>query len=307
MPVMARSKPLNFAFRVEALAWNAYVGALGALGLERASNWGAAIVPPIGAMTSAHKTAIRNLRMAFPNESEAWRREVRQGMWAEMGRLSGEFPHMGKYLQKFRNGGIEYEGRERIEATFGKGAVFIGGHFTNWEVTSLCLAQTDPNCRFTYRPANNPLIDKYIVETRAAFGLSLQAAKGKEGGMGLLRSLKRGRSVALMNDQKYNDGLAVPLFSYDCMTADGPTRLALKFNVPLIPLSGRRIEGTRFHVRVHEPIQLDYAKPDDEQTVLDGVTRVNQFMEARIREAPEQWFWAHRRWPKEAWAKAGVL
>jgi KDO2-lipid IV(A) lauroyltransferase len=304
---MAKSKPVNFWFRLEALAWNAYVGAMDALGLERASRWGAAIVPPIGALSSAHKTALRNIRMAFPNESDDWHREVRRGMWRELGRLSGEFTHMDKFLAKYRNGEIEYEGRERIEATLGKGAVFIGGHFTNWEVTSLCLAQTDPTCHFTYRPANNPIIDKYIVETRAAFGLTLQAAKGKEGGMGLLRSLAKGRSVALMNDQKYNKGLAVPLFGYECMTADGPTRLALRFKVPLIPLSGRRIAGTRFSVRVHEAIPLDYDKPDDEQTVYDGVRRINEFMEARIREAPEQWFWAHRRWPKEAWAKAGVM
>jgi KDO2-lipid IV(A) lauroyltransferase len=245
--------------------------------------------------------------MAFPEENESWHRDVRREMWREIGRMSGEFPHMGKFLDKFRSGEIVFEGRERIEATLGKGAVFIGGHFTNWEVTSLCLAQTDPTCHFTYRPANNPIIDKYIVETRAAFGLSLQAAKGKEGGMGLLRSLTKGRSVALMNDQKYNKGLAVPFFGYDCMTADGPTRLALKFKVPLIPLSGRRVEGTRFHVRVHEPIPLDYDRPDDDKTVYDGVKRINEFVEARIREAPAQWFWAHRRWPKEAWMKAGVM
>ena len=29
-------------------------------------------------------------------------------------------------------------------------------------------------------------------------------------------------------------------------------------------------------------------------------------VEARIREAPDQWFWMHNRWPKEAWVKAGV-
>ncbi len=303
---MAKSKPLNFYFRIEALAWNAYVGAMSGLGLERASRWGAGIAPMVGQMTSAHKTALRNLRMAFPNEGEAWRREVRQGMWAELGRMSGEFPHMSQFLASFNSGKIEYEGRERIEATLGKGAVFIGGHFTNWEVTSLCLAQTDPNCHFTYRPANNPIIDRYIVGTRREFGLDLQAPKGKEGGMGLLRALARGKSVALMNDQKYNTGLAVPLFGYECMTADGPTRLALKFKVPLIPISGRRIEGLRFRVQVHEAIALDYDKPDDDASVFAGVKRINEFMEARIREAPEQWFWAHRRWPKQAWAKAGV-
>jgi Kdo2-lipid IVA lauroyltransferase/acyltransferase len=304
---MAKSKPVNFYFRLEALAFYAYVGGLGALGLDRASRWGAAIVPPVASFTSAWKTAIRNLRMSFPNESDAWRLRVRKESFHELGRLSGEFPHMGKYLDKFRSGDLIFEGRDIIEATRGKGAVFIGGHFTNWEVMSLCLAQADPDCHFTYRPANNPIIDKYIVETRAAFGLKLQAAKGEEGGMGLLRSLKKNRGVALMNDQKYNKGLAVPLFGYDCMTADGPTRLALKFKVPLIPISGRRLHGTKFHVRVHEPIALDYDNPDAADTVYAGVKRINEFMEARIREAPEQWFWAHRRWPKEAWVKAGVM
>jgi KDO2-lipid IV(A) lauroyltransferase len=304
---MAKSKPLNFGFRLEAIAWNAYIGGLSALGLDRASRWGGAIVPVAARASSAWKTAIRNIKMSFPNESDAWHREVRAETFNELGRMSGEFPHMGKFLEKYRSGELVFEGKERVEATLGKGAVFIGGHFTDWEVTSLCLAQVDPTCHFTYRPANNPIIDKYIVDTRAAFGLALQAAKGKEGGMGLLRSLKKGRSIALMNDQKYNKGLAVPMFGYDCMTADGPTRLALKFNVPLIPITGRRIEGTKFVATAYPAIPLNYDKPDDEQTVFDGVKRINEFMEARVREAPGQWFWAHRRWPKEAWKAAGVL
>ena len=304
---MAKPKPNSLAFRAEALVWNGYTGLLNALGLERASRWGGAIVPAIAPLSSAYKTAIRNIRMAFPNESDAWHREVRHECFVELGRMSGEFPHMGKFLDKYRSGDLVFEGRDIVEATRGKGAVFIGGHFTNWEVTSLCLAQTDPDCHFTYRPANNPIIDKYIVETRAAFGLTLQAAKGKTGGMGLLRSLKRKRAIALMNDQKYNDGLSVPLMGHNCMTADGPTRLALQFNVPLIPITGRRIEGTKFVARAYPAIQLDYSKPEDPQAVYDGVKRVNEFIEARIREAPGQWFWAHRRWPKSAWVEAGVM
>lgn len=302
---MAKPKEMSLAFRLEAVAWNAYVGGLGLLGLERASRWGASVVPAIAPMTSAWKTAGRNLAMAFPNESEKWRDDVRKGCFAELGRLSGEFAHMRKFLDKYNAGEIEFIGSEKLIAQRGKAAVLFGGHFTNWEVTSLCVAQVDPDCYFTYRPANNPIIDKYIVDTRREFGLALQAAKGKEGGMGLLRALMKGKSVGLMNDQKYNAGVAAPLFGYDCMTADGPTRLALKFKCPLIPISGRRLGGTKFRVTVHDPIPLDYDKGDD-AAVFDGVVRVNQFIEDRIREAPEQWFWAHRRWPKDAWAKAGV-
>ena len=304
---MAKPKPISFYFRLEALVWKAYLGWLGALSVERASRWGAGVVPLIGPLTSANKTALRNLRLAYPNETELWRQRVLKETWAEVGRMSGEFPHMGEFVERLERGDVVFEGRERIEAARGQGAVFIGGHFTNWEVTSLCLAQADPDCYFTYRPANNPIIDRDIVETRRAFGLELQAAKGREGGMGLLRALAKKKTIALMNDQKYNMGVAAPLFGYDCMTADGPARLALKFKVPLIPISGRRVSGLRFHVRVHDPIPLDYDRPEDEASVLEGVRRVNQFMEARIREAPEQWFWVHRRWPKEAWVQAGVM
>ncbi|MDX2274761.1 MAG: lysophospholipid acyltransferase family protein [Hyphomonadaceae bacterium] len=304
---MAKSKPVNFYFRLEALAWKAFLGGLGAVSPETASRWGANVLPLIGPLTSANKTARRNIAMAFPNESEAWRENVLKECWREVGRMAGEFPHMGAFVERLERGDIIFEGREKLEALRGQAVVYIGGHFTNWEVTSLCLAQADPDCYFTYRPANNPIIDKDIVETRRAFGLELQAPKGREGGMGLLRALTKKRSVALMNDQKYNQGVAAPLFGYDCMTADGPTRLALKFRAPLIPISGRRIGGLRFHVKVHDPIPLNYDAPEDAESVRDGVFKVNQFMEARIREAPEQWFWVHRRWPKEAWQKAGVM
>jgi KDO2-lipid IV(A) lauroyltransferase len=99
--------------------------------------------------------------------------------------------------------------------------------------------------------------------------------------------------------------LAAPLFGHDCMTADGPARLALRFRVPLVPFLTRRLDGVRFRVTVHEPIAIDY--DGDERAVVETVRRVNQFMEARIREAPEQWFWMHRRWPKEAWRAAGAF
>ena len=303
---MAKSKPVNLYFRMEAAAWYGFAGGLRLLGVENAAKLGAAVVPVLGSFTSAHKTSLRNIRMCFPNENEKWHRDLRAAAWREVGRMSGEFPNMDAFLCKYENGDVEFRGRERVEATLGKGAVFIGGHFSNWEITSLCLAQTDPTCHFTYRPANNPIIDNYIVETRRKFGLELQAAKGQEGGMGLLRSLMKQRSVALMNDQKYNAGLSVPFFGHECMTADGPVRLALRFKVPLIPITGRRIDSKRFLATAYEPIPLDYDRPGD-AAVLDGVTRVNKFMEARVLEAPEQWFWAHRRWPKSAWREAGVM
>src|SRR5262245_32678917 len=105
---MAKPKPLNLGFQIEALAWNVYTGALSALGLERASRWGGALVPTIAPVNSAWKTAIRNIRMSFPTEGDAWHREVRRESFVELGRMSGEFPHMGKFLDKYRTGDVVF-------------------------------------------------------------------------------------------------------------------------------------------------------------------------------------------------------
>jgi Kdo2-lipid IVA lauroyltransferase/acyltransferase len=303
---MAKPREINLLYRLEALVWDAYQAGLGALSVKAAGDLGAAILPAIGSLVSANRTALRNLRMAYPNESEAWRRDVARAAWAEIGRTSGEFPHMHKFAAFLRDGRITLDGAEHFAAAAKTGAVFISGHFSNWEVMGVGIVASGVTSHFTYRPANNPLIDKRIIDTRRRYGINLQAAKGETGGMGLMRALARKECIVLMNDQKYNSGIAAPLFGYDCMTADGPTRFALRFRVPLIPLSVKRIGDVRFAVKVHEPIQLDYdAAPQDE--IPAAVVRINRFMEARIREAPEQWFWVHQRWPKEAWVKAGVM
>ena len=111
---MAKSKPVNFYFRLEAAAWYAFAGGLRLLGVENAAKLGAAVVPAIGSLTSAHKTSLRNIRMCFPNENEKWHRDLRAAAWREVGRMSGEFPNMDAFLQKYQNGDVEFNGRERI-------------------------------------------------------------------------------------------------------------------------------------------------------------------------------------------------
>ncbi len=306
---MAISTQITFAHRLEDIGVAAYEGLFRALPLEAASSLGAHLLRTFGPMSGAHRTAMRNLRLAFPQASEGWRRDVALAMWASIGRTVGEFPHLSEIRAYTDDGRIEVDGVERLDAVkaSGQSAVFISGHFSNWEIMAMAITQRGLVCHVTYRPANNPLIDRRIIRLRKHYGAIMQSAKGKEGGMGLLRGLAKGETVALMNDQKYNEGTAAPLFGHPAMTADGPARLALRFGAPLIPFSVRRLGAhVRFRVIIHEPIALLRDAPLAE-AVGDAVTKVNAFMEARIREAPDQWFWVHNRWPKEAWAAVGAL
>jgi len=117
-----------------------------------------------------------------------------------------------------------------------------------------------------------------------------------------MRALGRGQSVALMADQKFNGGVASPLFGVLAHTAPGPCTFALRFGVPLQPLSVQRRGKARFKMIVHEPIHL-VNTGDREADIVAGVAQVNAFIEDRVRARPLEWFWVHKRWPSEVYKK----
>jgi KDO2-lipid IV(A) lauroyltransferase len=201
---------------------------------------------------------------------------------------------------------VEVVHPERLDAveTSNQGAVFISGHFANWEVMAAVICRRPVDCLVTYRALNNPHIDRRINKVRHEYGIGVLTPKGL-GTRELMRALSAGRSVALMNDQKFNKGLAAPFFGHDAMTAPGPARLALKYDVPIIPVSTLRTGPARFRVTIHEPIRPEPGLEGDE-AVKDCVFKITEFIEAEVRANPEQWFWQHRRWPKSAWKAAGV-
>jgi KDO2-lipid IV(A) lauroyltransferase len=146
-------------------------------------------------------------------------------------------------------------------------------------------------------------VDARIRRSRQRYGVTLFAPKGTDGARELLRALSRGESVALMNDQKFNGGVAAPLFGVTAHTAPGPSSFALRFGVPLQPMSVQRKHKARFRVVVHDPITL--ADTGDRNADIEaGVARVNAFIEDRVRERPAEWFWVHKRWPNELYKMA---
>jgi KDO2-lipid IV(A) lauroyltransferase len=67
-------------------------------------------------------------------------------------------------------------------------------------------------------------------------------------------------------------------------------------------MSVQRTRKARFRVVVHEPIRLE-STGDRTADIETGVRKVNAFIEERVRERPEEWFWVHRRWPKSVYPR----
>ena len=294
----------RLAFAAETAGWNAYQGLFRSMGLERASDFGAGLLRRIGPLATVQHVARTNMRIAFPDAHERELDQLLDAMWDNFGRLLGEFPNTHRFDFSEASDQIEVEGADILAELDRQGqpAVLIGGHFANWELMAAVIVRRMKDCRITYRHANNPTIDRAIIEQRKAYGVNILAPKGGSGAKELMAALKGGASVALMNDQKMNDGIAAPFLGREAMTASGPARMALRYDCPLVPMSIVRKDRTRFKVTVHEPME----KPDgtDAAAILDLVTRINAFIEAQIMRAPAQWFWVHRRFEKSLYRKS---
>ena len=233
---------------------------------------------------------------------EAQRRAILRAQWENFGRYIFEFPIADRLTPA--SGRVEIVGAERLQAIArsGKPAVFISGHFSNIEIMAAVILASGVECDVTYRAANNPLVDDRIKSSRFKYGIRLFAPKGAEGARDLLEALQAGRSIAILNDQKYDGGVAGWFFGHQVMTNPAAARLALRFGAPIQPLSIQRIRGARFRVIAHEPIVVEGAAGKT-GAVEAGVQAINAFIEARVRERPGEWWWMHRRWPAAVYAR----
>ncbi len=293
----------DLGWRLEAGAFDLFSALFRLMPVDTASAAGAGLLRLIGPLSPAHRTAARNIAIAFPAMEEPGRRALLRAQWDNVGRLFAEFPLTDRLTPA--SGRVEIVGGERLAAIARehRAAVLISGHFSNWEIMAAAIVHLGVDCQITYRAANNPAIDRRIIEGRRRYGVRLLAPKGGDGSREILEAMKAGQSVAFLNDQKFNGGVTAPFFGRPVQTAPGPTRMALRFDAPMIPMSVQRTRGARFRVVVHEP--LEFPRTGDRVAdIRAGVEAVNAFMEARVRERPAEWFWVHKRWPAAEYARS---
>ncbi len=288
----------DLLWRLEAFGFDLAGALVRLFPIERVSAAGGWLFRRLGPITGSARIARRNIELAFPDWTHAERAALLAEQWENLGRTFFEFPLTHRLTPS--SGRVEVVGRERLLtiAKSGRPAILISGHFANWEVMAAAIVDAGVPARVTYRAANNPYIDRRIIETRARYGVKLFAPKGGNGSRDLIETLKQGCSVTFLNDQKFNGGVAAPFFGRTVHTAGASTRVALKFGAVMQPMWVQRLPGARFRVVIDEPIRLKHTG-ERERDVRAGVEAINAYVEARVRERPAEWFWVHKRWPQE--------
>ncbi|HLO74935.1 MAG TPA: lauroyl acyltransferase [Magnetospirillum sp.] len=280
--------------RLEAIAAHALLGLFRLLPVDAASGLAGGIARLIGPRLKVSNVARRNLARAFPDKSAAEIETIVAEVWDNLGRVVGEFPHIKTLLaERVEVVGIE---NVRLMRDDGKCGLFVSAHFGNWEIAGAVAAREGFDLTLVYRAANNPWIEELYRRHRADAGAH-QIPKGAEGAKQIMAVMKAGGHVAMLVDQKMNDGIAVPFFGRDAMTAPAVAKFAHKFDCPVVMLKTERLGGARFRITFYPPTHLPTTGVARADT-LAAMTAINRTIEDWIRDRPGQWLWLHKRWPE---------
>lgn len=232
----------------------------------------------------------REAKRVFPEMSRKSRILLGQEMGRQMGRTLFEIYHDAEFQthhHKFRVSGPGLEALKEAQAA-GKGVIIVSGHFGQWEAIRSVIKMHGMESGAVYRPQKNRHYERRIRAGIEAGGMPILAT-GRVGTMALVRHLRTGGIISILLDEKYSEGVRIPFLGHDALTSLSAAQLALKYDIPMIPAFGTRIEdGNAF--------QVDFEAPIPHTDSLTMTRAFNDSLSARIMQNPEQWYWLLRRW-----------
>lgn len=236
------------------------------------------------------RIAETNLRLCFPEWDDTRRRRVLKAHFRATGRatLQETVSWWGSLAEVERLTRIE--GLEHIRPHLGKPLICLAPHFVGVSIAGVRFAAAFPPAVTLNARIKNPLIEALVFRSRKRFGKP-EVYLRQEGIKPVLRALKKGSPFYFPPDMDFGrkDAVFVPFFHTPAATVSALPRLCKATGAVVVPAIARQEKGS--YVLRFYPAWGDYPTGDLEA----DVRRMNAFIEDRIREMPEQYFWVHKR------------
>ena len=263
------------------------------LGPKVSSNLGGKLFEIIGPMFRSKNIIKKNLQIAMNNISNQEINKTSKLMWNNYGRVFAEYMFIKDFRFNKLSSNIQVEGQDILEnlKKNNKSAVFISGHFANFELMAMHIEKSGLDLCAIYRPLNNIFINKIMERIRKRYICKNQIKKGIGGVKNLISFTKKNYSTALMIDQRVSEGTLSNFFKKKAYTTTIPAQLVKKFNMPIIPVHIERFNDLNFKIKIYKPLYFE--KNSSIQHITDELNLVLQEM---IKLNPYQWIWSHNRW-----------
>mgnify|MGYP001467172990 CR=1 FL=1 len=261
------------------------------IGLKLSRNLFSFIFIKFGKFFKSQKIIIQNLERITKNLNNNNKEKVIEKMWSNYGKTFIEYVHLN-YFRKNSNH-IEIVNKDIIKNLVknNKKAIFISGHFANYELMSMELTKLNLKLATIYRPLNNIFLNSFMESLRKKFICKNQIKKGVNGVRESINYLKNNHCLALMIDQRVSEGEKIKFFNNMALTTTLPAQLAMKYNLEIIPVFIERINENKFNIEFYKPIN-----PNHFENKIKLTEKLNNVLETMIVRNPSQWIWTHNRW-----------
>jgi len=233
-----------------------------------------------------------NLALCFPEMGEEERHALGLRHFRMLGRNAVELSIMawGSPEELLRL--IQVEGIENLHAAAAGGhpVIAFAPHFIGLNMGGIRVAYEYPGSASIYSRQKNPVLDRILLKARTRFGDPLLVSR-QEGLRAVVRVIRSGRPFYFLPDMDFGARAAIfsPFFGVPAATITALPRLAQLTGAAVVPVVTRQV-GKGYVARFY-PAWSDYPSGD----LAADVRRMNAFIEERVREMPEQYFWAHKR------------
>jgi KDO2-lipid IV(A) lauroyltransferase len=233
-----------------------------------------------------------NLALCFPEMGEQERHDLGLRHFRMLGRNALELSVMVWGSEKELLALTRHEGLEHLHAAAAGGhpVIAMAPHFIGLNMGGIRVAYEYPGTASVYSKQKNPVLDRIFLKARTRFG-NPHLVSRQDGLRSVIRAIKGGKPFYFLPDMDFGirDAIFSPFFGVPTATITALPRLAKLTGARVIPVITRQ-EGDHYVARFY-PAWEDYPSGDLEA----DVRRMNAFIEERVKEMPEQYFWAHKR------------
>jgi KDO2-lipid IV(A) lauroyltransferase len=244
------------------------------------------------------KTAEFNLRLAFPDWTDAKRKDVTRKMVRNLGWMAAEFARFPRLTKENIEKVVILEGHENFleGQRRGNGVLYLTGHIGAWELSSFAHALYGYPLHYIARPLDNKRLDALVNQYRCSSGN--RPIFKNESARVMLKILKDSGTIGILADQNTmpEEGVFVDFFGKPACATTGIARVALHTGAAVVPGYAYWDETIqKYRLRFEPPVELIRAG-DTERDVFENTQRFARVIEEIIRKHPDQWVWVHKRW-----------
>jgi len=234
---------------------------------------------------------LTNLRMCFPQWSEAERRRVARAHFQCLARAFLEHGYLWWSSRARIQNLVRIEGLEHWHAVQGKPVIWFAPHFVGLDMGGSRII-TDWKGISVYSNQNDPVFDRVLLKGRTRFVTPVLFSR-TDGIRPVVKAMRGGLPLYYLPDMDLGarDSVFVPFFNVPAATITGLSRMARLARAAVVPAVTRQLPGGQGYVLTFYPAWENFPTDD----VVADTRRMNAFIEARVMEMPQQYLWLHKR------------